>query len=52
MKPLEIHNSEFNDSFSYDLILMCRLLINMYFVYMFGVMLSFPLYYACLYCGE
>jgi hypothetical protein len=27
-------------------------IINMYFVYMFGVMLISSLYYACLYCGE
>jgi hypothetical protein len=27
-------------------------IINMYFVYMFGVMLIFSIYCACLYCGE
>jgi hypothetical protein len=27
-------------------------IIIMYFVYMFGVMLIFPLYCACLYYGE
>jgi hypothetical protein len=27
-------------------------IITLYFVYMFGVMLIFFIYYACLYCGE
>jgi hypothetical protein len=27
-------------------------IITVYFVYMFGVMLIFSIYCACLYCGE
>jgi hypothetical protein len=48
---LKICNSEFSDYFSYDLVLMRRLLLCI-FAYMFSVMLISPLYHACLCCGE